>query len=132
MDKQEREFARNQTDIEIALAICLGLLALAGAFLIAYAEMGNSVFYYLTFAFGVSAILCAVGALLIRRKMDEPKEGTKTTILISTMKLTIKNGDKELEAIGMDTETVDKILKSWRENINPSNPDQKEKPKAEK
>lgn len=37
-------------------------------------------------------------------------------------KFTIKNGDKELEVIGMDAETVDKILKSWKANITPESP----------
>ncbi len=39
-------------------------------------------------------------------------------------KITIKNGDKELEATGMDGETIQKILESWNKNINPANPEQ--------
>jgi hypothetical protein len=37
-----------------------------------------------------------------------------------TMKLTVKikkDGDRELEVIGMDADSVDKIFKSWKANI---------------
>jgi hypothetical protein len=39
-------------------------------------------------------------------------------------RITIKNGDKELEAMGMDGDTVQKILESWNKNINPASQEQ--------
>ncbi len=43
------------------------------------------------------------------------------------MKITIKNGDKVLEATGINEETIQNILESWNKNINPNNPETKEK-----
>lgn len=51
----------------------------------------------------------------------QPQTQTRTE-----WKITIRNGDKMLEATGMDTVSVDTILKSWNTNINPANPEEKE------
>jgi hypothetical protein len=71
---EERHFAKLQTDIQIILSICLGFFALAGATLIAYAELKDPLFQYLTFFFGGSAIALAVGSFYARRKMEDPKK----------------------------------------------------------
>jgi hypothetical protein len=45
-------------------------------------------------------------------------------------KIVIKNGDKELQAIGMTEEAVQRILESWHININPASSEApKEQPK---
>lgn len=69
--EQERYFSKLQTDVQILLAICLGFLALAGSSLIAFAELKNVLFFYVTFFFGVIAIVLAVVLLYTRYKMEK-------------------------------------------------------------
>jgi membrane protein implicated in regulation of membrane protease activity len=84
MDEQEREFARNQTDIQILLAITLGFLALAAAVLIAYVQLCNDAFAALTVVFVIFGIVTSALTINARKKMDEPKEA-KTKLQNSLM-----------------------------------------------
>jgi hypothetical protein len=70
---------------------------------------------YLTVLLILSLISVAYGIIKLsnNQKLEDKKRFEEFA------KLTIKNVGKELEVLGMDAETVDKILKSWRENISP-------------
>jgi hypothetical protein len=59
---------------------------------------------------------------MLKKNTEKPNEDNE-----GEWKITIKNGDKTLEATGMDGDTVQKILESWNKNINPNNPDPNEK-----
>jgi heme/copper-type cytochrome/quinol oxidase subunit 2 len=78
MDKEEREFLRIQTDVQILLAITLGVLALTGAFIIAYAESHNDIMLALALFLAIIGTVLVIMTYIARGKMDEPKE-TKAT-----------------------------------------------------
>lgn len=111
MDEDEKEFTRIQTDVQILIAICLGLFALAGAFLITSAEytsITRIIFSVLTVVLGLFAILVAKMAYIERKKMNKPKE---KTISISTWNIKVKSRDKEIEVTGTNPEEVKELFK---------------------
>jgi hypothetical protein len=73
MDKEEREFLRLQTDVQILLAISLAFFALTGAFLIAYAQLRNDILLALTVVLGIMGIVLVLITFYARTKLDEPK-----------------------------------------------------------
>jgi uncharacterized membrane protein YgaE (UPF0421/DUF939 family) len=82
MDKEEREFARNQTDVEIYLKLTLACLTLAGAAVIALAvymsthtfDLYALLLTFLTVSMGILATSCVYKTDFHRKQLDEKEE----------------------------------------------------------
>jgi hypothetical protein len=75
MSEADKDFVRLQVDIQLYLGICIGFIALAGAFLIAGAQLFatnsfvGSLFFILTAAFGLLAVITVLVAGYYRKQM---------------------------------------------------------------
>jgi hypothetical protein len=81
MDAKDREFRRNQTDIEIYIKITLGCMTIAGAAVIAegvyvsahsFDNLGM-IFFSLVLVMGLFAVISGLKMYSIRKKLDEKK-----------------------------------------------------------
>ena len=60
MDEEEKRFARLHTSVQILLGLCLSSLVLAGLFLVVGELSSDSVFFDLTYFFGILAIVTVI------------------------------------------------------------------------
>lgn len=95
----------------------------SSSFLIPLAIRTSIAGFFTAILVGVAFYLIIASQLRMQENQtdDEKKDDKKRE-----WQLTVKNGDKQLEVFGMDAEIVNKILESWKKNINPNNPDPKE------
>ena len=131
MTEEQRGFAREYGMLILGLALGILGSVISGLWSAYYVEWYKSIVPNPNWIFTVimtSILLIAVMVFLFAWSINKIRvKVTKTKIQSEkgTQKLTVKNGDKELEVIGMDAETVDKILQSWKKN---SSPDPEQKP----
>lgn len=80
MGEEEKEFLRIQTDVQISLGLCLGCIALAGAFIIAAAQLSINYTSYSYLSQVGAAGFIVFGFNYYRRfskkrkEMDKPSE----------------------------------------------------------
>lgn len=123
MTEEQRRF-RKEGGL-LVLGVAFGVLGgvisgLWSAYFVEWVKSSDPNFNWVITVIVSSIVLVVVMVFLFVWSIRQIKGNTtktKTESEQSIRKLTVKNGEKQLDVIDMDAETVERILKSWKENV---------------